>query len=251
MWNMLGRSAYEGFDPVKSTIAARARNFAQVANMPVVLMEGDRTEKDHIKQTAFDYDDLKPLFDGRSIYSRGVKNSGNETYEPLFDAALVISMNASVQASPAMMERLIHISFDKSLHTHETKEMADARMAEASLVHGAEGAVQAVLGALQVDASVCRAQHAALLRRHGSSLGHGCLRMEFQRLHFFFPFPAIAMAMLRRQMRKLVCCIASSNDCLMRLVLCALRSSSSGGSNFTIGKASWALRRCMALPPFG
>lgn len=126
LWSMCGRPVYEGFDPVKSSIAARARNFSQVSNLPVVLMEGDRTQEDAIKQKGFDWDELKPLFDGRSVYSRGVKNNGNETYEPTFDGALVISQNAEVKASPAMMERIVHIAFDKSLHTHESKELADA-----------------------------------------------------------------------------------------------------------------------------
>jgi hypothetical protein len=126
LWSMCGRSDYEGFDPVKSSNAARARNFSQVSNLPVVLMEGDRTEEDRGKQRGFDWDELKPLFDGRSVYSRGVKNNGNETYEPTFDGALVISQNAEVKASPAMMERIVHIEFDKSLHTHESKDLADA-----------------------------------------------------------------------------------------------------------------------------
>ena len=36
---LVGRGDYEGFDPSKSTLAARARNFAQVAGLPVVLIE--------------------------------------------------------------------------------------------------------------------------------------------------------------------------------------------------------------------
>ncbi|BBE51164.1 Phage-related protein [Ferriphaselus amnicola] len=126
LWSLCGRSDYEGFDPVKSSNAARARNFSQVSNLPIVLMEGDRTEEDRFKQRGFDWDELKPLFDGRSVYSRGIKNSGNETYEPTFDGALIISQNAEVKASPAMMERIVHIEFDKSSHTNETKDLADA-----------------------------------------------------------------------------------------------------------------------------
>lgn len=126
LWRLLGRSDYEGFDPAKSTIAARSRNFAQVANLPVVLIEGDRTEEDRIKQRGFDWDELKPLFNGRGVYSRGVKNNGNETHEPPFRGALVISQNASVAASDAIMQRICHIGFDLASHTHETKLAADA-----------------------------------------------------------------------------------------------------------------------------
>lgn len=125
LWRLLGRSDYEGFDPSKSTMAARARNFSQVSNMPVVLIEGDRTEEDRVKQKGFDWDELKPLYNGRSVYSRGVKNSGNETYEPPFRGALVISQNANVNASDAIMQRICHIGFDLASHTHESKLAAD------------------------------------------------------------------------------------------------------------------------------
>lgn len=126
LWRLVGRMDYEGFDPVKSTMAARARNFSQVANLPVVLIEGDRGEADHHKQKGFDWDELKPLFNGRSVYSRGVKNSGNETYEPPFRGALVISQNANVSASDAILQRICHIGFDIASHTPESKLAADA-----------------------------------------------------------------------------------------------------------------------------
>jgi hypothetical protein len=126
LWRLAGRSDYEGFDPSKSTMAARARNFSQVSALPVVLIEGDRTEEDRIKQKGFDWDELKPLYNGRSVYSRGVKNSGNETYEPPFRGALVISQNAPVQASDAIMQRICHIGFDLASHTPESKAAADA-----------------------------------------------------------------------------------------------------------------------------
>lgn len=125
MWRLLGRSDYEGFDPSKSTMAARARNFSQVSNMPVVLIEGDRGEEDRAKQKGFDWDELKPLYNGRSVYSRGVKNSGNETYEPPFRGALVISQNANVNASDAIMQRICHIGFDLASHTPDSKTAAD------------------------------------------------------------------------------------------------------------------------------
>lgn len=126
LWRLCGRSDYEGFDPSKSTMAARARNFSQVSGLPVVLIEGDRTEEDRNKQKGFDWDELKPLYNGRSVYSRGVKNSGNETYEPPFRGALTISQNAPVAASDAIMQRILHISFDLASHTAESKAAADA-----------------------------------------------------------------------------------------------------------------------------
>lgn len=126
LWRLAGRSDYEGFDPSKSTMAARARNFAQVSNLPVVLIEGDRAEEDRVKQKGFDWDELKPLYNGRSVYSRGVKNSGNETYEPPFRGAICISQNAPVSASEAILQRICHIQFDLASHTPESKTAADA-----------------------------------------------------------------------------------------------------------------------------
>lgn len=126
LWRLCGRSDYEGFDPSKSTLAARSRNFMQVSNLPVVLIEGDRTEEDRVKQKGFDWDELKPLYNGRSVYSRGMKNSGNETHEPPFRGALVISQNAPVHASDAIMQRILHIGFDLKSHTPEGKEAGDA-----------------------------------------------------------------------------------------------------------------------------
>lgn len=126
LWRLFGRGDYEGFDPAKSTVAARSRNFAQVSNLPVVLIEGDRTEEDRTKQKGFDWDELKPLYNGRGVYSRGVKNSGNETYEPPFRGALVISQNAPVSASDAIMQRICHIGFDLASHTAEGKLAGDA-----------------------------------------------------------------------------------------------------------------------------
>lgn len=117
LWKLVGRADYEGFDPSKSTLAARARNFAQVANLPVVLIESDRDSEDKAHAKTFDWDELKTAYNGRSVRARGVKNGGNETYEPPFRGAIVISQNASVMASPAMMQRITHIHCDVKSHT--------------------------------------------------------------------------------------------------------------------------------------
>jgi hypothetical protein len=121
LWCLVGRKEYEGFDPAKASVAGRSRNFAQVANLPVVLIESDRHDEDRIKQKAFDWDELKPLYNGRGIYTRGVKNSGNDTYEPPFRGALVISQNSAIAASDAMMQRVCHVWFDLASHTPEGK----------------------------------------------------------------------------------------------------------------------------------
>jgi hypothetical protein len=121
MWKLFGRRDYEGFDPSKSTAAARARNFAQVSNLPVVLIESDR---DDDAKKRFDWDELKTAYNGRSVRATGVKNSGNETREPPFRASVVISQNAKVEASEAIMQRICHITVDRSAHTAQSRAAA-------------------------------------------------------------------------------------------------------------------------------
>lgn len=124
LWKLCGRRDYEGFDPSKSTAAARARNFAQVSGLPVVLIEGDR-ETDGAKQRAFDWNELKTAYNGRSVRATGVKNAGNETREPPFRGAIVISQNAEVSSSDAILQRIVHLSFDRAAHTPETRALAE------------------------------------------------------------------------------------------------------------------------------
>ena len=124
LWKLVGRRDYEGFDPSKATLAARARNFAQVANLPVVLIESDRDNGEDAKKKSFDWDELKTAYNGRSVRALGVKNSGNETREPPFRATVVISQNAKVDASEPIMQRICHISVDRSAHTAETRAAA-------------------------------------------------------------------------------------------------------------------------------
>lgn len=125
LWRLSGRPDYEGFDPSKSTPVARARNFAQVSNLPVCLIEGDRT-LDNAKQRAFDWDELKSLYNGRSPRAVGIKTNNNETYEPPFKGAIIIAQNASTDGSPAFLERIIHLHTDRRDQTPETKAAAEA-----------------------------------------------------------------------------------------------------------------------------
>lgn len=119
LWKLCGRRDYEGFDPSKASIAARARNFAQVANLPVVMIEADRGD-DGAKVKGFDWNELKTAYNGRSSRSRGVKNAGNETDESPFRGAVVISQNADVNASDAILQRIVHLYFDRSGQNTDT-----------------------------------------------------------------------------------------------------------------------------------
>ncbi len=110
MWELLGKADEEGFDPSKATAAAVSRKFSQVSNLPVVLIEADR-EGDTAKSRKFDWDELKTAYNGRASRARGMKNSGNETYEPPFRGAIVITKNAEVSASEAILQRIVHLYF--------------------------------------------------------------------------------------------------------------------------------------------
>jgi hypothetical protein len=128
LWRLLGRADYEGFDPSKSTAAARARNLGKVGNLPVVLIESDRDStaaggRQHGRQ--FDWDELKTAYNGRSVRSRGVANGGMDTFEPPFRGAIVISQNESVNASPAIMERIVSLEFNKAMQTKATRVALD------------------------------------------------------------------------------------------------------------------------------
>jgi hypothetical protein len=124
LWKLVGRDDYEGIDPNKSTLAARSRIMTQTANLPVALIESDRD--DTAKQKQFDWDELKTAFNGRASRARGLKNGGNDTDEAPFRGSILISQNAEVNASEAILSRIVHLHFDTDGHRPEGKEAADA-----------------------------------------------------------------------------------------------------------------------------
>ncbi|WP_336034130.1 toprim domain-containing protein [Acinetobacter bereziniae] len=127
MWKLSGRQDYEGFDANKSTNVAIYRNFAQISNLPVVLIEGDRNDQNgnSISKAKFSWDELKDAYNGRAIRSKGLKTAGNETYEPPFRGAIMISQNTQIQASEAILTRTLHLYFDRKGQSLETKRIVD------------------------------------------------------------------------------------------------------------------------------
>lgn len=126
LWKLVGRTGHEGIDPTKSSLAGRSRKFLQTSNIPIVLIEADRTE-DKAREKPYDFDELKPLLNGQFGRATGVKTSGtNDTYEPPFRASIVIEQNATVTGSTALLERIIYTHYDKSRHTPENRKHAMA-----------------------------------------------------------------------------------------------------------------------------
>ncbi len=114
LWKLLGRSNYEGFDPTKATNAGIARTLGSVGNLPVVLIEADRGQ-DAPHGRKFEWDELKTAYNGRAVRTRAIANGGMETFEPPFRGAIVVAQNDTVEASPALRERIMAIHFDKTL----------------------------------------------------------------------------------------------------------------------------------------
>ncbi|RLV58616.1 bifunctional DNA primase/helicase [Parashewanella curva] len=125
MWKLSGRNKHEGVDPLKSSKAGLSRNLAQVANLPVVLIEADWGDSNAGAGSNFNWDQFKTAYNGRAVRSTGNKNHQNDTNEPLFKGALVISQNAPICASKAILERIIHIFTDRTNFTTESRAASD------------------------------------------------------------------------------------------------------------------------------
>jgi len=125
LWKLLGRSDYEGFDPAKSSKAGRARAMGQISGMPVVLLEADRSDADRAHAKSFEWDELKDYYGGGTLATRGVRNGGNDTYEPPFLGTICISQNAAVDASEAILTRIVKLHFRKPHVTTESRIAAD------------------------------------------------------------------------------------------------------------------------------
>lgn len=114
LWKLMGRVGnYEGFDPTKATNAGISRTLGQVGNLPVVLIEGDRSQ-DTPHGRRFEWDELKTAYNGRAVRTRAIANGGMETFEPPFRGAIAIVQNDPVEASPAMRERIMGVHIDKT-----------------------------------------------------------------------------------------------------------------------------------------
>lgn len=125
LWKLLGRTGYEGFDPLKSTKAGRSRLMGQVAGMPVVYLEADRHGDDKSHAKTFEWDELKDFYGGGTLATKGVKTAGNETYEPPFRGAIAITQNAAVVAHEAIMTRIGKLHFLRPNVTAQSRAAAD------------------------------------------------------------------------------------------------------------------------------
>ncbi|MBA1289154.1 toprim domain-containing protein [Pseudomonas japonica] len=166
LWKLFGREKYEGFDPAKGTKSGRSRLMGQTSNMPVVLLESDRAGEGRAHAVTFDFDELKNYYNGGTLATRGMKTAGNETYEPPFRGTIVISQNAAVDASEAVMTRIIKLHFTRGVVTDQSRTAFDAlaRLDTATLSHFLVKAVKNEKAVMQTLAERIPV-HEAKLRR--------------------------------------------------------------------------------------
>ncbi len=125
LWKLFGRPEEEGKDPSKMSKAGLRRWMGQVSGMPLVLLEADRSDNDRGTVKSYDWDELKPLYNGGTLGVTGVKTAGNETYEPPFRGAIVISQNATVVAHEAILTRIVKLHFVRPQVTSQSRAAAD------------------------------------------------------------------------------------------------------------------------------
>lgn len=129
-WKLLGRVNYEGVDINSLSTSAEARTLAQVSNMPVVFLESDKEIVGNAKggrtSSGIDWERYKKISDlNGTIGARGVKTNDNQTNDLIFRGALVISQNATVSASPAILSRIVHLHCTTAHKRIENRPIAD------------------------------------------------------------------------------------------------------------------------------
>ncbi|SMF94414.1 Toprim-like [Methylomagnum ishizawai] len=124
LWKLCGRNNHEGFNPNLSTMIGRSREFAQVSNLPVVLIEANHyDDRPHVR--VMNWEELLTLFDGQIGRVSGVKNQGTTTRNPPFRGALAMSQNTPINASEAFLSRLVQVKFDKRDHTPAGRDASE------------------------------------------------------------------------------------------------------------------------------
>jgi hypothetical protein len=130
LWKLFGRLNYEGDDILSLTPSAEMRILGQVSNLPVIFLESDNEDGDHKKggrnKMGVDYERYKKLSEvNGKIGSRGVKTNDNQTNDLIFRGALLFSQNATVQSTPAVLSRIVHMHCTTAHKRVENRAKAD------------------------------------------------------------------------------------------------------------------------------
>lgn len=123
IWKLFGLANYEGFSAQTATRAGFIRKVSQVSNIPTVIIESDGLNFQQNSGSKINLPDLRELYNGGSLGVRGVKTSGNETYEPDFLSSLLFTQNMQIDGEGmpmrAIKSRLISIEKNADDHTKE------------------------------------------------------------------------------------------------------------------------------------
>lgn len=130
LWKLFGRDDYEGVDLLATSSASEGRMLSQLSNLPLVVLESDREpdlkSKGGRPTKAVDWDNFKKIYDLNGVLmSRGVKTNDNQVNESIFRGAFVITQNASVQGSAAIMTRIVHLHCTTAHKKIENRPIAD------------------------------------------------------------------------------------------------------------------------------
>ena len=131
LWRLTGRENFEGIQPggAGTSMIGLARSFGEVSNLPVILIESDKEHTDSQGRKVvvqFHWDEFKKLFDYHAtLRVTGAKTTGNETRATHFRGALGISQNQSVDASAAILSRIVELHATKDHHSLGLKPRAD------------------------------------------------------------------------------------------------------------------------------
>ncbi len=124
LWKLFGRSDYEGFNPLQSSPTALDRNLSKVANIPAVIIESDANDEIN-NARGFNWEMLKPAYNGNAIRDRGMKTQGNETKANPFRATLMSAQNVPIDGSEAILSRFVHLTLHRTHHKPGGKFHAD------------------------------------------------------------------------------------------------------------------------------
>jgi len=129
LWKLLGRDNFEGIDLLSTSASSYGRHLGKVSNLPVVVIESDResvSSSGGRPAKPFEWDMFKKAYDLDGVIdTRGVKTNDNKTFDRIFRASLVISQNATVQASAAMLSRIVHLHCTTAHKRLENRPIAD------------------------------------------------------------------------------------------------------------------------------
>lgn len=123
---LIGRSdGKEGFNAAKASLTTLFRAFSQLSNAPLNLVESDALDQKDHKKGGFNFDSLKELFNGDGLKATSYYNNSNDFKNPPFLGSVLIAQNNSVDASEAILTRIVHLNSTREHHTKATKPLAD------------------------------------------------------------------------------------------------------------------------------